>query len=289
MSKLSITGTDSQGSKIYWCVAEGCTWTKRGNRTEARVYGHAASCEHLQHSRSEFHRDLWEQACLSQKQTSLGAQLREQDDTASESAGRSSHTREPSISKRDGTRDLRQPSVFAVAKDAGKKNLAKKRSETLADLQRRVDHCIMRLICVRGLVPNIIDSSEWKELLTTLNPEIHTTSSSTFVDKHIPKEAVLVRSLQEDRIKNSAYATISFDGTNTRLDSIYFMHATTDARESYFIDAYIGSDARHISTWISSRVLKVGQLIYLNSFISLLRGPADDRACRSGQDCSFDL
>ena len=263
MSKLAVTGTDSEGVKSYWCVAEGCKWTKRSNRAEARVYGHAASCEHLQHSESAVHRNLWERACLAQKTSSLGAQLTEQNDTASKSA-RSSLSREPSVSRRL-THDPKQPSVFSAAKDAGKKLLTKKRSEMQADLQLRVDHCIMRLICMRGLVPNIIDSPEWKELLTTLNPDIHTTSSSTFVDKHIPKEAVLVHGLQEDHIRNSAYATISFNGTNTGLDSMYFMHATTDAHDSYFIDAYIGSDARHISKWISSRVLKVGISIYLNS------------------------
>ena len=202
----------------------------------------------------------------------MGAQLREQDDTASKSAGRSSQIQDPFISKRNSTCNLQQPSIFSVAKDARKKNLAKKHSETLANLQCHIDHCIMQLVYICGLVPNIIDLLEWKELLTTQNPKIHTTSLSTFVDKHILKKAVLVYSLQEDQIKNSAYATISFDGTNTRLDSIYFMHTTTNACESYFINAYIGSDTHHISTWIFSRVLKVGQLIYLNLFSSLLCG-----------------
>jgi hypothetical protein len=35
--------------------------------------------------------------------------------------------------------------------------------------QNSVDHIIMRLICVRGLVPNLIDSPEWKELMNKLN------------------------------------------------------------------------------------------------------------------------
>ncbi|ETW87535.1 hypothetical protein HETIRDRAFT_413849 [Heterobasidion irregulare TC 32-1] len=135
------------------------------------------------------------------------------DDTASES-GRGSLSQELSVSKT--TPNLKQPSVIHAAKDAEKKIPTKKQSEIKADLQCQVNHCIMCLICMHGLVPNVIDSSEWKKLLTTLNPSIHPISSSTFVNKHIPKEAMLVHSLQEDHIKNSTYTTISFDRTNTR-------------------------------------------------------------------------
>lgn len=134
------------------------------------MYSHAASCEHLQHSKSIEHRTLWEWACLAQKRSSLGAKITEHNDTASES-GRGLLSQELPISRT--TPNLKQPSVIHAARDARRKILTKKQSEMKADLQCRIDHCIMRLICMCSLVPNAIDSSEWKELLTTLNPDIH--------------------------------------------------------------------------------------------------------------------
>lgn len=256
MSQLVVTGTDKDGSKAYWCVAEGCDWTKKGNKAEDRVQAHASNCSFLQKSESEEHRELWASANRAQGGSSLGAKLQEREAEKSTSMSKKAKASRTQ-SKPDV--DPSQPSVLESVREAGKQKAAKKRSETLDKLQQDIDHLIMRLVCVRGLVPHIIDTPEWKELLTKLNPDIHTTSSSMFVDNIIPKEAVFVRTEQEKRIKQSPYSTISFDGTNTRLDSIYLLHATTATRESFFVDAYIGSDARHISAWISSRVLQVCQ------------------------------
>jgi hypothetical protein len=55
-----------------------------------------------------------------------------------------------------------------------------------------VDHVIIWLICVRGLVPNVLDSPEWKELMDLLNLDYHPTSATSFADVHIPCEGVFV-------------------------------------------------------------------------------------------------
>jgi hypothetical protein len=46
---------------------------------------------------------------------------------------------------------------------------AKAKVEANKTFQSEVDHIIMQLICVRGLVPNILNSPEWKELTHKLN------------------------------------------------------------------------------------------------------------------------
>jgi len=54
----------------------------------------------------------------------------------------------------------------------------------------------MRLICVQGLIPNIIDSLEWKELMNKLNGVYKPSSSDSFHNVFIPQEAVFVQSKQ---------------------------------------------------------------------------------------------
>jgi len=68
----------------------------------------------------------------------------------------------------------------------------KSKEEQLMAYQNKVDHIIMRLICVRGLVPHIIDSGKWKELMNLLNGMYKPTSGNTFTTRHIPHEAVYV-------------------------------------------------------------------------------------------------
>jgi len=114
----------------------------------------------------------------------------------------------------------------------------------------------MQLICMRGLVPNILDSPEWKELMHILNPNYNPTSAEKFSNKIIPKEAAFVQREQLKVLQKSENITITFDGNSTRHDSIYFVHATTD-HNSYFVEGHVGSDAHHMTKWITDRLLMV--------------------------------
>lgn len=102
--------------------------------------------------------------------------------------------------------------------------------QTRQKYQDEVDHIIMRLICVRRLVPNLIDSFEWKELMQKLSGTYKPTSGDTFFDKHIPKEGAFVRNHQIEILKKEENLTLTFNGTTTRkLHSFYTAHATTPA------------------------------------------------------------
>lgn len=118
----------------------------------------------------------------------------------------------------------------------------------------------MRLICVRGLVPNVLDSPEWKELMKKLNGTYKPSSSDTFRDSFIPQEAVFVQSKQIELLKAEEDLTLTFDGTTIRSnESFYTAHATTPSRQSFFLDGHEGSGESHNRKWITDNLMKVNQ------------------------------
>jgi len=122
----------------------------------------------------------------------------------------------------------------------------------------------MRLICVCGLVPNIVDSPEWKELMQKLNGTYRPSSSDLFRDTFIPQEAVFVQSKQIKLLKAEEDLTLTFDGTTIRInDSFYTAHATTPSRQSFLLDGHEGSGESHDRKWITDNLIKVSQLVCL--------------------------
>lgn len=86
----------------------------------------------------------------------------------------------------------------------------------------------MKLICVRGLVPNILDAPEWRDLIQLLCPRVH------FLDKIIPQEAVYVRDRTIKLLQDLDYLVLTFDGTGTRKpEGLYTTHVTKKERTSY--------------------------------------------------------
>src|ERR1700676_2798888 len=126
--------------KSYQCIASDCGETRAGNATFDRVLKHATACKHLEKFSPKAYHDTLAQL----GQSSLGAQL---DET--------------SQCLPHGQTGLDMVPIH----DQGKK--IKEDARQL--FQAKVDHIIMRLICVHGLIPNLIDSAEWKELMHVLN------------------------------------------------------------------------------------------------------------------------
>ncbi|KAF8153914.1 hypothetical protein B0H34DRAFT_799839 [Crassisporium funariophilum] len=144
--------------------------------------------------------DAFQDAVSSSLAGSLGAQLEASESSKSSSSQPSKLPNsnlqamfsDTGLVTRQGTLNL------APLQAAGKKAKAKDTKK----FQNSVDHIIMRLICVRGLVPNILDSREWKELMNKLNDVYKPSSSDVFRDKYIPQEAVFVRNIQMELLKN---------------------------------------------------------------------------------------
>jgi DNA-binding TFAR19-related protein (PDSD5 family) len=219
----------------YSCVAVSkCGWIRSGNAQLNRVLRHAASCKHL----TDEQRGLAGSEAAS---SSLGAKLEKFSivtPPSDNAPGPAAEAKTPVPGKAKSRLEL----DFTTA---GRKELA-----------RKVDHCVMKLICVNGLIPHIIDSDEWKELMATLNSRYKPTPSTTFTQTYIPQEAAHVRQKQLAHLQQSQNLTLTFDGHTTRRNqSVYTVHVTTADRDSYFLDGHEGSTERHTAEWVAEKIM----------------------------------
>lgn len=128
-------------------------------------------------------------------------------------------------------------------------------SKALTD---RVNHCITKLICVNGLVLNILDSDNWAELMSLLNRRYKLTPTKEFTTKIIPNKAAHVRKLTIARLQGEQNLMLMFDGNRTcQSDLVYFVHITTKECDSYFVNGYDGSDESHTAEWVKDKIIKV--------------------------------
>lgn len=69
-------------------------------------------------------------------------------------------------------------------------------------LQACLDDLIVRLICITHIPPSVIDCEQWKDMLAVKNSAYCLTSSSGFIDNHIPAEAAHVCTLSIKYFEN---------------------------------------------------------------------------------------
>jgi len=234
----------SDGGKVksWQCTAPGCTHQQKGNLQKARILKHAITCVALQ----ENDRELYEEVVAQAIGDSLGAQLKEKAASPFEES-KMSETLSAHVTHKGQLR-------LGPLREAGDTQRENRRQH----LMKEVDHIIMRLICVCGLVPNIIDSNEWKELMGKLNGLYKPSTADDFRDKIIPLEAAFVRKEQINLLKQESNLTLTFDGTTIRKpESFYTAHATTPSRKSYFLDGHEGTGEHHNMEWIKGKLMKV--------------------------------
>jgi hypothetical protein len=264
LKRLVIRHTSPEGNLSYSCIAPECDHRCAGNLQRARILRHSVKCQYLRaHDSAAF-----EDAVNSSRTGSLGAQLEapsshdveaSQPQKSSKLQATFSDTLAGPIT-RQGTLNL------APLRVAGKKANA----EETKKYQNSVDHIIMRLICVRGLVPNVLDSPEWKELMNKLNGTYKPSSSDAFRDRFIPQEAVFVQSKQIELLKAEEDLTLTFDGTTIRSnESFYTAHATTPSRQSFFLDGHEGNGESHDRKWITDNLMKVSLFYELMKIYTL--------------------
>ncbi|KAI0683439.1 hypothetical protein BC835DRAFT_1311037 [Cytidiella melzeri] len=264
------TSRPGHKSQCHWeCISPECSYSASGDPVAKRVFLHAATCTHLQETHPDIHRQIVD----TQSALSLGARL--QDTTAKAAASQLTipHTIVRSSSdsalRSSGSRSNLTPPTHKKIRLEGNASVLEnyvaqgtkaRRKDERAALQQRADHAITRLICARGLVPNIVDSPEWKELMGILNPDYTPSSSDKFSREYIPQEAGFVRREQLKELSQHHNLTITFDGNSTRRDTIYFVHATTPDRVHYFVDGHVGTSEHHTVPWVKSKILKVCEL-----------------------------
>ena len=210
--------TDNKSS--WGCVADNCNFVQQGNAQLDRVLKHATTCKHLQVN----HIEVWKDALEESGQGSLGAQIATEGETLEPPA------KKP---KNQGALDL--GSLWHIGQ--------KVKEEQRRLYQAKVYHIIMKLMCVWGLVPHIIDSDEWKEFMHLLNGAYKPTLADVFAKKHIPQEAVYIHQKQTEIFCTIYNLMLTFDGNATwKPLSIYTVPTTTPSQDSYFLDAHKGSD-----------------------------------------------
>ena len=102
---------------------------------------------------------------------------------------------------------------------------------------------IVKLICVGGLPPYILELSEWKEFMTIAVSYFHCFSCG-YKNCLIPQEAARVCELQDDILQTEDNLTMSFDGLATLgQESVYTIHATTSGQLVFFLEGHSGVDS----------------------------------------------
>ncbi|KAJ3805203.1 ribonuclease H-like domain-containing protein [Lentinula aff. lateritia] len=220
IARLAVKYVSSiDNSPYFGCTAEKCSWLQDGNASEDRLLKHAADCKHLSPENHNY-------AVSLQAGVALGAKVGTSHLTRSKASVSASTS--ILIAPAEHAPEVKSGSFFADFTGTGQK-----------ELQTRLDHCIMKLICVCGVVPNILDSDEWREFMSIANLKYKVTSSSTFRDKHIPREAAHVHQETVKILRNHHNLTFTFDGNNTRgHESVYTGHFTTPNRQTFLFCGY---------------------------------------------------
>ncbi|KAI0690473.1 hypothetical protein BC835DRAFT_1417763 [Cytidiella melzeri] len=260
------TSRPGHKSQCHWeCISPKCSYSASGDPVAKRVFLHAATCTQLQETQPDIHRQIVD----TQSALSLGARL--QDTTAKAAASQLTiphaivRSASDSALRSSGSRSNLTPPTHKKIRLEGNASVLENyvaqgtkahRKDERAALQQQADHAITRLICARGLVPNIVDSPEWKELMGILNPGYTPSSSDKFYREYIPQEAGFVRREQLKELSQHHNLTITFDRNSTRRDTIYFVHATTLDRVHYFVDGHVGTSEHHTVPWVKSKILK---------------------------------
>ncbi|EJD38603.1 hypothetical protein AURDEDRAFT_128801 [Auricularia subglabra TFB-10046 SS5] len=189
---------------------------------------------------------------------SVGARLARAGELDERSGEEDSDAEAGPSGKASGT--LRQTTLKPLVEAAGRELL-----------QDKFNYAVMELFTKFGLAATILDSSVWERVVQIANPRLATFSSTTLHDILIAQEAVRVRQLAVDKLKELDNLSISFDGgTNQLVQSVYTVHITTPkARESYLMAGDESSGLTHDAEYISELVLKVMKEIGVHLFGSV--------------------
>ncbi|CDO73916.1 hypothetical protein BN946_scf185016.g73 [Trametes cinnabarina] len=242
--------------KTYWrCLAPQCLFFRSGAPQPKRVLKHAMACR-------AFSPDQRRSANDFAATYSLGAKLGEVEEApviASSSrvvgdkggGGLHSFGAPPAVPGKADTQlaGLKQRTLSEAVLAAGRQ-----------DLKAKLDFFIMKLICVRGLVPNVINSREWKDFVNAANPRYNATSSTTFAKVYIPAEAAKIRILQLQFLRQQTHLTLTYDGaTMQKPQSVYTIHITTQNRRVFFMDGAEMSRDAHTAEHVVNILLEVSR------------------------------
>ena len=161
------------------------------------------------------------------------------------------HTKSSKQVSADATLRLKQNSLLLDFTKQGRE-----------DRQTVAEHHLIELICVRGLVPEVLGSQEWKDYENFMkeggpNCYVKTPSPLHFLTSLIPVEAAWVRKKVSQVIASERFLTLSFDGLDRHSKSIYTTHATTQDRVVYFLDGRNVTGEAHDTQFMKNLIVSV--------------------------------
>ncbi|KAI0643696.1 ribonuclease H-like domain-containing protein [Trametes meyenii] len=258
----------STGDSYYRCIGDGCSWVRAGHPQLNRILRHAAGCRHLSAKLRAKANDWAAQRSLGAKAgvlTTAKMAMDSEDGTTgvqvAVEGSSGSHMSSPALSifKMDAAQKAESTSLSRSKPKVVPGGLeARAVAVGREELRQKLDFHIMKLICVRGLVPTTLDTLEWKDFVNATNPRYQPTSATTFVEKHIPAEAAQVRKLQVELLRTLDNLTLTYDGATTRKpQSVYTVHITTQDRRVFFMGGDEASKEHHTAEYVMNVVYEV--------------------------------
>ena len=124
------------------------------------------------------------------------------------------------------------------------------------------EHHLIKLICVQGLVPEVLGSQEWKDYENFMkeggpNCYMKTPSPLHFLTSLIPVEAAWVQKKVSQVIASERFLMLSFDGLYCHSKSIYTTHATTEDHIMYFLDGRDVTGEVHDAQFVKNLIVLV--------------------------------
>jgi hypothetical protein len=156
-----------------------CTFYQAGNPQKNQILPHAVHCRFLSHELGAYAED----AAASM---SLGAKLEHVSMTPDLESTSLCDNQSSSASDHNSVLVTAQTQKPAPVLSKLKLNFTTTRRKMM---QEKVNHCIMKLICINGLVPNILDSDNWAELMNVLNHCYKVMYADDFAQTIITNEA----------------------------------------------------------------------------------------------------
>ena len=270
IQKLAIKYEDKHTGNLYWaCIAHKnaldmrCNHLRKGNAQESRIIAHALECPKISESLKKW---VAQYAANSAPGAKLGGtalvEVGERKEDASILPERSGDSGMSAIFSKgkEASKPLKQPSLDLIIGEKGK-----------AQDQTEYDHAMVLLVAVGGVVPNLFDKPVWKHVVKVLTKNgthrnTRRTSASTVLDSLIPRENAYVEKCVRKHLATQQNMSITFDGTNTKKDSVYTSHVTTEDRQTFFTEAINASEYSHNAEWVRDFILDVRILPSIHAY-----------------------
>lgn len=215
-----------KGPRPYRCAGVACSKTYKP-RSRGRVFVHAKKCLKLNQIQRQH-------ASRLSAASSPGAKVQAAADAAAVAASETVTSHPKRL-----THAFFGPAAEAKVKD-------------------QLDFAILKLVCVAGMAPAILDLPEWKEVFHIAIPSYHPVSRTTMMDNHIPSEQERVRGLQIEYLQTQTRMTSTFDGGSLRNgESFYTIHVTTAERRVMLVEVQECTRVSHTADWIADVVTRV--------------------------------